>query len=153
MTAEKHYINSIYYQFELTAKYCKHLGNQLFQKLKFPLSVEEFSILDTIGLYGEMCQRDLAKLILKDRPTTGRILNNLEEKGYVIRNADTKNNRLIRKIVLTDDGKNILSDITVKLKEYLDKIPPTFSSEKIERLKDEMKAFREILKNEVEINI
>lgn len=153
MAQEKHYIDSIYYQFELTAKYCKHLGNQLFQKLNSPITLDEFAVLDTVITNGEMCQRDLAKLILKDRPTTGRILNNLEEKGYITRIADTKNNRLIRKIVLTDDGKNILSGITVKIKDYLDKISAALPSEKIEQMKEEMSAFREILKKEVEINI
>ena len=42
MKEEKHFINSIYYQLEQTAKYCKYLGNQLFQKLKFANSLDEF---------------------------------------------------------------------------------------------------------------
>ena len=41
MQEEKHYINSIYYQFELTAKYCRYLGAQLFKKLGFILSLDE----------------------------------------------------------------------------------------------------------------
>lgn len=153
MREEKHYINSIYYQFELTAKYCKYLGSQLFHKLKCGLSLDEVVTLDTIALYGEMCQRDIAKLILKDRPSTGRILNSLEQKGFIARIADTKNNRLIRKIILTDDGKIILSDITSRLKEYMGKIPKIFSEEKITDMKNTMSDFREILKKEVEINI
>jgi DNA-binding MarR family transcriptional regulator len=100
-----------------------------------------------------MCQRDLAKIILKDRPSTGRILNSLEQKGYVERVAGTKNNRLVRKIILTEDGKIILSDITLKIKEYLQNIPRAFSTEKIEDMKSLMQGFREILKNEVELNI
>jgi len=153
MQKEKHYINSIYYQFELTAKYCKYLGSQLFQKLKLALSLDEVVTLDTLAFYGEMCQRDLAKLILKDRPSTGRILNSLENKGYIERIAGTKNNRLIRKIILTEDGKIVLSDITSKLKEYMGKIPVIFSEEKITEMKNIMSDFREILKQEVEINI
>ena len=153
MHEEKHYINSIYYQFELTAKYCKYLGSQLFQKLNVALSLDEVVTLDTLALYGEMCQRDLAKLILKDRPSTGRILNSLEDKGYIERVADTKNNRLIRKIILTEDGKSILSAVTSKLKDYMGKIPQIFSEEKIAETKKIMSDFREVLKQEVEINI
>jgi len=153
MQKEKHYINSIYYQFELTAKYCKYLGSQLFNKLKCALSLDEVVTLDTLAFYGEMCQRDLAKLILKDRPSTGRILNSLEQKGYIERIAGTKNNRLIRKIILTDDGKTILSEITSKLKEYMGKIPQIFSEEKIAETKKMMSDFREVLKQEVELNI
>ncbi len=153
MQEEKHYINSIYYQFELTAKYCKYLASQLFKKIECTLSLDEVVTLDTLAINGEMCQRDLAKIILKDRPSTGRILNSLEKKGYIERVVATKNNRLVRKIILTGDGKIILSDITLKIREYLQNIPRAFSSEKIEDMKLLMQGFREILKNEVELNI
>lgn len=153
MQEEKHYIDSIYYQLELTAKYCKYLGSQLIEKVGMSLSLDEVVTLDTLATNGEMCQRDLAKIILKDRPSTGRILNSLEKKGYIERVADTKNNRLIRKIILTKGGKNVLSEITLKIKEYLQNIPKNFSQKKISEMKDLMKDFREILKKEVEISI
>lgn len=153
ITKEKHYINSLYYQVEQTAKYCRYLGAQLFAKLRFTISLEEFVTLDTLIINGEMCQRDLAKLILKDRPSTGRILNSLEEKGYIIRSADTKNNRLVRKVTLTDKGKKILNDTTKTIKKYLEKIPYTFSLEKIEETKRSMIEFRECLEKEVEMKI
>ncbi len=153
MQEEKHYINSIYYQLELTAKYCKYLGSQLVAKIGLPISLDEVVTLDTLAMNGDMCQRDLAKIILKDRPSTGRILNSLEEKGFIIRVADTKNNRLIRKIILTENGKQTLSLITSKIKEYLQKIPQALSYEKIDYLKKSVSDFREILKQEVELNI
>ena len=97
MQKEKHYINSIYYQLELTAKYCKYLGSQLIKKINVPITLDEVVTLDTIATNGEMSQRDLAKLILKDRSSTGRILSSLEDRGFVKRTADTKNNRFIKK--------------------------------------------------------
>ena len=153
MKQEKHYINTLYYQIEQTAKYCRSLGAQLFQKLNMNISVEEFVTLDTLSIHGEMCQRDLAKLILKDRPSTGRILNLLEDKNLIIRIADTKNNRLVRKIVMTDDGKILLEKTTQALKVYMEKIPRMFSEEKIEEMKNYMREFRESLEKEVEMNI
>ena len=65
-TEEIHYINTIYYKIEQAAKYCKQLGTQIFEKLQLPMTLDEFTTLDTISIYGEICQRDLAKLILKD---------------------------------------------------------------------------------------
>ncbi len=153
MKKEKHYIDSIYYQLELTARYCKYLGSQLIEKIGMPLSLDEVVTLDTLASNGQMCQRDLAKLILKDRPSTGRILNSLESKGYVKRVAATKNNRLIRNIILTDAGSNILLLTTSKLKAYIEKIPQVFSYDKIDEIKKSLAEFREILKKEVEINI
>ena len=153
MKQEKHYINSIYYQLEQTAKYCKFLGTQLFQKLDLPVSLDEFATLDTIKIYGEICQRDLAKLILKDRPSTGRILNSLEQKGLIKRYADTKNNRLVRKTALSDEGEIFLGKITLKLKKYFSGLPEILSREKVEDFKIKIREFKEALKSEVEMNI
>ena len=66
----EHYTDSIYYQLEQTAKYCRYLGMQMFQKLQLPVTLDEFAALDTILINEGICQRDLAKLILKDRPNT-----------------------------------------------------------------------------------
>ena len=150
---EKHYINSIYYKIEQTAKYCKYLGTQLFQKLNMPLSLEEFAALDTIFLYKEICQRDLAKLILKDRPSTGRILNSLEERKFITRFVDTKNNRLVRKMSLTEEGKNILEYATKVLKKYVNNLPEFLSQEDIKALEISIQKFRQGLEKEVEMNI
>ena len=61
----KHFTDTIFYQIELTARYTKMLGMQLFGKLGVGLTIEEFAALDTISANEELCQRDLAKLILK----------------------------------------------------------------------------------------
>lgn len=153
MKEEKHFINSIYYQLEQTAKYCKYLGNQLFERLKLPIPLDEFVILDTISIHGEICQRDLAKLILKDRPSTGRLLNSLEEKGLIKRFADTKNNRLVRKTKLTVKGENLLKKMTEVLKVYFAGLPEILSGEKVVELKQRIREFREGLEKEVEMKI
>lgn len=153
MKEEKHFINSIYYQLEQTAKYCKYLGNQLFERLKLPIPLDEFVILDTISIHGEICQRDLAKLILKDRPSTGRLLNSLEEKGLIKRFADTKNNRLVRKTKLTVKGEKLLKKMTEVLKGYFAGLPEILSGEKVVELKQRIREFREGLEKEVEMKI
>ena len=111
----EHFIDSIYYQLEQTAKYCRYLGMQLFQKLDLPINLDEFVVLDTLLGHEGICQRDLAKLILKDRPSTGRLLNSLEEKGLILRSNETKNGRQVRKTSLTDEGNRIYEKICKEL--------------------------------------
>jgi DNA-binding MarR family transcriptional regulator len=149
----ENYTNSIFYQLEQTAKFCRFLGFQTFQKLKMPVSTDEFAALDVLMVHREICQRELAKLILKDRPNTGRILNSLEEKGLIVRVADTKNNRLIRKISLTPEGEKITKEVSVKLKDYISKLPKIFSDEDKVELVNLLKQFRTSLEKEVEMNI
>lgn len=149
----EHYTDSIYYQLEQTAKYCRYLGMQMFQKLQLPVTLDEFAALDTILINEGICQRDLAKLILKDRPNTGRILNSLEEKGYIERYADTKNNRLVRKMKITEEGKRISAEVTKILKAYINKIPKFYSEEDKSKLRESIIKFRESLEQEVEMKI
>lgn len=149
----EHYTDSIYYQLEQTAKYCRYLGMQMFQKLQLPVTLDEFAALDTILINEGICQRDLARLILKDRPNTGRILNSLEEKGYIERYADTKNNRLVRKMKITEEGKRISVEVTSILKAYINKIPKVYTEEDKSKLRESIIKFRESLEQEVEMKI
>ena len=149
----QHYTDSIFYQFEQTAKYCRFLGVQVFQKLNMPISPDEFYALDVIMMHDNICQRELAKLILKDRPNTGRILDSLEEKGYIERFADTKNNRLVRRMKITGTGKKITEETSERLREYISNLPKIFSDEDKNRLKELIIRFRENLEKEVEMKI
>lgn len=149
----EHYIESIYYQLEQTARYCRYLGSQIFQKLDMPVSMDEFVTMDTISLNDGMCQRELAKLILKDRANTGRILNSLEEKGYIERFVDTKNNRLVRKMRLTPEGREITTKVSKVLREYIEKLPKVLSENDKFEIMESLKKFREGLEQEVEMKI
>ena len=48
--------------------------------------------------------------MLRDRVRTGRILNSLDEKKYIKRTNDTRNNRLIRKLEITKSGAKIFQE-------------------------------------------
>lgn len=149
----EHYTDSIFYQFEQTAKYCRFLGVQVFQKLNMSISPDEFYALDVIMMHDNICQRELAKLILKDRPNTGRILDSLEVKGYIERFADTKNNRLVRRMKITDTGRKVTEETSERLREYISNLPKIFSDEDKNKLKELMIRFRESLEKEVEMKI
>ena len=153
MKKTTHYIDSVFYQFEQTARYCKYLSVQIFQGLNMGITADEFIVLDTIDANGCICQRELAQLILKDRAGTGRLLNTLEEKGYIERFADTKNNRLVRKMKLTKSGIAILKDAIDKLKKYIDKMPEIISEENKEKLISAIIEFRQGLEKEGQMNI
>ena len=153
MEKTQHYINSIYYQIEQTAKYCKCLAVQLFQKLELGITFDEFIVLDTIDANGCICQRELAKLILKDRASTGRLLSALESTGYIERYVDTKNNRLVRKVQLTAQGIDTLKEITQKVRDYLASLPKIHTEEDKETLLNAIINFRQNIEKEVQMKI
>ena len=148
-----HYTDSIHYELEQTSRMMKMLTNQLFSKLDISISLDEYIALDTVSVNAGICQRDLAKLILKDRANTGRILNSLEEKGYIERFVDTKNNRLVRKMRLTPEGREITTKVSKVLREYIEKLPKVLSENDKFEIMESLKRFREGLEQEVEMKI
>ena len=148
-----HYTDSIHYELEQTSRLMKKVTTQLFEKLEIGLSLDEYAALDTVSVNAGICQRDLAKLILKDRANTGRILDSLEQKGFITRFIDTKNNRLVKKMDITERGLKELDTINKKVKQYLESVTKTISDEDIERVQETLKSFRLELEKVVEINI
>ena len=122
-----HYTDSIHYELEQTSRLMKKVTTQLFEKLEIGLSIDEYAALDTVSVNAGICQRDLAKLILKDRANTGRILDSLEQKGFITRFIDTKNNRLVKKMGITERGLKELDTINKKVKQYLESVTKKIS--------------------------
>ena len=55
----------------------------------------------------DVCQRDLAKLVLKDTSHLSKILNTLEKRDLIQRPISKKGNRIVRKITITENGINL----------------------------------------------
>lgn len=149
----KHYTESIHYDIEQTARVMKLMAGQLFNRLNFELVPDEYCALDVISCHSGICQRDLAKLIFKDRANTGRILNSLEEKGLISRFVDTKNNRLVRKMTITEKGYSKLSQINKMFEKYLLSLRDNFSQEEVDNLQISLRKFRASLEELTELNI
>lgn len=143
MTKCKHYIDSIYYDLELTASLLKKLGDQLFEQWGLGISPAEHAALDTIFCNTGICQRDLAKLILRDRANTGRILDSLEEKGFITRYVDVKNNRLVKKMGVTEAGHKKLGEVRRKIDNHFLDIRGTISDGEVDQLQAALKKFRD----------
>lgn len=152
------YTDSIYYELEQTTKFFRVFSLKFFKKLNANISPDEFVTIETILCNAGICQRDLAKLILKDRANTGKILDSLEEKGYITRFVDMKNNRLVRKMGVTEAGKDVYDSITEKLRVAIDKVNALkgrkdITKEEKDLLKDILKRFRYNLSKIVDMQI
>lgn len=148
-----HYTDSIHYELEQTSRLMNMLTNQLFKKLELSITFDEYIALDTVSINAGIYQRDLAKLILKDRANTGRILNELEQKGFITRFIDTKNNRLVKKMGITETGLQELNSINNKIKTYLSGVTKRIPPEDVDKVRDILRAFRLELDKIVETNI
>ena len=152
ISGTKHFTDTIFYQVELTARYTKLLGTQLFGKLGVGLTPEEFSTLDTISAHEELCQRDIAKLILKDRANTGKLLDSLEGKGYIVRELTSKNNRPVKIVRMTEVGKKVYAETYAKLQPHHKVVKERIANTDLEKLGELLKDLREILEDTIDID-
>ncbi len=150
---QEHFIDTIFYQIELTAKYCKLLGQQVFEQYKTGISVEEFAVLDTVLCSGELCQRDIAKLILKDRANTGKLLDTLENKGLITRKLAIKNNRPVKIIELTTAGKDKVEDAVNKIRPHYLEVKQKIANSDLAKVRDLLKELRKMLNETIDIQI
>ena len=149
----EHFTDTIFYQIELTAKYCKLLGQQVFDKFDSGISLEEYSVLDVLTINDALCQRDIAKLILKDRANTGKLLDTLAGKGYISRDLTVKNNRPVKLVKITDEGVKKVNEIAEKARPNYNLIKEKINKRHISKVGELLKELREILKETIEIQI
>ena len=74
------------------------------------LSVSQFGVLEALFHGGPLCQRDLAKKILKSTGNITMVIDNLEKRRLVQRERDAADRRFIT-IRLTDEGSKLISSI------------------------------------------
>ncbi len=74
------------------------------------LSSTQFTVMESLFLYGPMNQRELAE---HSQRTTGNItvvVDNLEKRGLVTR-CSVESDRRVSQVGLTDDGKTLISSL------------------------------------------
>ena len=150
---KEHFTDTIFYQIELTAKYCKLLGTQVFEKYNTGVTVEEYAVLDTLLVHHELCQRDLAKLILKDRANTGKLLDSLEKRGFLTRKLSIRNNRPVKIIEITEDGIKKFEEANQRIKVHYQEVKEQIDKTDIAKVGDLLKELRRILNDTLKIEI
>ena len=153
MSDTKQFTDTIFYQIELTARYTKMLGIQLFGKLGVGLTIEEFAALDTISANNELCQRDLAKLILKDRANTGKLLDALEGKGLIERVLTMKKNRPVKIVSITDAGIETYKEIYNRLEPHHKIVEEKIANTDLSKVGELLRDLREVLEDTIDIDI
>ena len=76
------YENSIIYQINSSAKHFDKLFEQFFKEINIGVTAAEHLALMIVHDTKDCCQRDLARVLLKDRANTGKLAKSLEEKGF-----------------------------------------------------------------------
>lgn len=93
-----------------TGMVARALSSQTFVEKGFDLTPEQFLILDLVQENGELYQRQICEITLKDRSNVARLIKILEEKSLIQR-EQSSNGRRIYKITATEKGKEVRDSI------------------------------------------
>lgn len=104
------YLGCIPYLLAETARLSELAGRNFYKdcvKSVGMLELDEFIIICHIMANPKLSQSDLSKLTYKGKAHVGKILNEMEEKGYIKRILATNNNIMVKHTEITEKGKNL----------------------------------------------
>jgi len=140
--ARKFYIESFPYEIELTARICHESAKRLLESFTTELSIDEFSVLDTIVARPGLSQADLARLVLKGKAHTGRFIMSLEDKGFVERHVEERDGKLIKVAVVTDKGMDLYQKILQNMSPVIKHFESIVAEEDIRKMIKDLREFR-----------
>ena len=150
---DKKYEESLFYQINFSSKYFSMLFDQLFKKLDLNINATEHLALYAIANTKECCQRDLAKIILKDRANTGKLALVLEKKGLINIEVKTKNNRMVKILTITKEGERLHSEAMKTIEPLVKKIRNAVDEKAISETIEALKNFRKTVEEIIKVNI
>jgi DNA-binding MarR family transcriptional regulator len=138
----KYYINSFPYEIEQTARICHEAAKKVLETYTKEVSIDEFSLLDTIIAKPKSSQADLARLILKGKAHTGRFLTSLEEKNLIKRQIEERDGKLIKIAVVTTKGLDLYNSILDNIQPKMDKFSQGLTENEINQTIEKLGNFR-----------
>ena len=103
------FMNSSYNMYVHIHMTQKALLNARYSEVKaFGITIMELALLTILkGHSGEPTPAQIARLIMRRRSTVSGLLNRMERNG-LIKRSEYKNNKRLRKVTLTNKGKEVL---------------------------------------------
>ncbi len=147
------YEDSIIYQINSSAKYFDKLFEQFFKEINIGVTAAEHLALMIVHDTKDCCQRDLARVLLKDRANTGKLAKSLEEKGLIEIKATIKNNRAVKILTITKKGKKLAKESMELFEPLKNKIEQEFSKEKLNDITKSLQDFTQLISKTLKVNI
>lgn len=139
---DKYYIDSLPYEIELTARICHESARKMVESYTNEITIDEFTVLDTIIARPNLSQADLARLILKGKAHTGRFLMSLEDKGFIERHVEERDGKLIKVSSVTTEGLALYNDIVKSMKPSIKMFESVISENEVMNIISNLKKFR-----------
>lgn len=112
---------------------------------EFDLNISEFGVLEMLYHKGDQPVQKVAEKILVTSGTITYVINKLEKKEFVVRRKCNKDKRVYY-VSLTEKGKDYISHIFPKHKDFLDNLFKDLDEESKTKLLENLIQLRNVLK-------
>ena len=109
---------------------------------KNKLGITEFSVLEVLYQKGKQTIQQIGTCILVSSGSMTYVIDKLEQRGLLSRNACPDDRRMIH-VRLTDDGNKLMNEIMPKYHEFVDNMFDSLTSDEAETLVNLMKKVRD----------
>lgn len=147
------YAKTFPYLIDKASIYIRLKGASKLNEMGADITLEQFITLDAISANNEICQRDLAKILLKDRSNVTRILNILESKGLITRETTNKGSRIVKITHLTKSGQSVMDNFAIEMKNDLNRLMSQFNKEELKITEKILREISEKISETVNIQI
>jgi len=124
---------------KVTAMFQQHLRS-------YEITPEQWSVLFHIIHEEGVIQKRIAELTYKDKPTITRILHQLEQKGFIKRQADEQDRRSLR-IYSTEMGQKLISETEEIEKGLIEDMQNGIGKQRYHELMQSLIALNDYLSN------
>jgi len=141
MKSEKEIIdfeNSIAPWLGKTVKIVEYYLQEAFNQKKIDLTKEQMIVLKRLHDQDGLHQNELAFLTLRDKSTLTRLLSKMENKNYISRKQSKKDKR-INNVYLTDLGKEIFNKTRPIIKHIIDTMEQNISQKEKQQIINSLK--------------
>lgn len=132
-TKDVPFIEGLPYKLAETARISELMARNYYKNyVKSILELDEFRILSHILSNPNLSQSDLSKLVYKGKAHIGKILSELEQKGFITRTITTHNNMMVKRTALTKKGMAVYKETNEAFRQLGNKVLAEFSDKEME---------------------
>ncbi len=142
------------YQIDYTANFNKSFRREFQNQFISPdLTPDEMAILYCIHYKPLISQSEMAKFLFKGKAHVGKILNDMETRGLIKRVADTRDNIIIKRNEMTEEGLKIFEKGFKEGLKVKEKMKQEFTKEDIEQFISYLKRYQKVLNSIVDVKL
>lgn len=102
--------NNLYFKIELTARRIRQYGQNALKSHGINITIEQWLVLNVISENENISQISVGEKLVKDKPTISRMVNQLEKKGFIIKNSSATDSRKVE-LAISEKGETLIKNL------------------------------------------